>query len=265
VATWRDLAPPLDIDGPRVRMGIVWGFVTTVACVAGTLPLAAVFALVALAAAGQTCQAWRRARTTKANSNSKRNREPYPPVAIGGAVLMTFGAAAGPPGVAAAALLTTVASLVVSRATFGNKRYDAILTAAIAFVVGASSASVIVTRERLGFAAALILLASVHVVEGSTFIIGSGARHRWEATAAAAAAVAALTLATSAVLVPPFRGASAWVFGAIAIACTGLGRRAASAVLPTPDAPVPALRRLDGFLITGAAWVLVGAAILDVR
>jgi hypothetical protein len=33
-------------------------------------------------------------------------------------------------------------------------------------------------------------------------------------------------------------------------------------VLPDPDAFAPALRRLDGFLVTGAAWFVLGAALL---
>jgi hypothetical protein len=243
---WRVLAPPLDIDGPRVRAAVAWALVTFVACTAGTFALALVFAFVAFVAASQSCAAWRRAGPA---------RRPYAPVATGGAVVLALSAMKGAAAVAAAIVLIGAASFVVSRVTFGGRRHDALLTAGIAAAAGASAAGVIAVRETLGFAAALVLLADVHFVEASGFLIGVGARHRWEAPIAGAASVAAMSLAASAVLVPPFRGASAWLVGAAAIALTPIGRRLASVVLPEPDAFAPALRRIDGFLVTAAAWL----------
>lgn len=245
----------LDIDGPRVRMGVLWFVISCTACLAGTSALAFVLAVVAFAAASQASAAWRRAHGTQ--------RAPYGPVVIGGAVLVTLGAIAGPVGMGAALLIALVACLVVGATPLGGRRYDALLSVALIVVVGISAASIVLVRQRFGFAVAVVLLADVHLIEGSNFLIGAGARHRWEGPVAGAAAVAAMSLAAAAVLAPPLRGASPWVLGAAAIACTGAGRRLTSAVLPDPDAAAPALRRLDGFLVTGLVWFLLATALLD--
>jgi len=237
-------------------MGAVWALVTFAAAVAGPLAVAVVFAGVALGAAGQSCMAWRKARW---------KRRAFPPVAIAGAVLMALAGSSGPAAVGAAAALAGVASLVVSRTRLGGRRYDGALTAAIALAVGISAAAVPVVRAELGFSAAVVLLLSVHVYEASAFVVGAGARYRWEGAAAGAASVAALSLATAAVLAPPFRGASAWVLGAVVVALVGAGRRAASALLPRPGAFAPALRRLDGFFVAGPVWAVVATLVLDVR
>jgi hypothetical protein len=279
-------------------MGLLWGAVTLMTTAAGPLAAAVVFAGVAVGAAGQSCMAWHAAATARSRRPSSRHpgprhhdplwsddpgfspgrrtkatvvdgsassREAFRPVAVGGAVLMALAGGSGPVAVAAATAITGVASLVVGRTRLGGRQYDALLTASIALTVGASAAVVPVVRAELGFTAAVVLLLSVHAYEASAFLIGAGSRHRWEGAVAGAASVAALALAAAAVLVPPFRGASAWVLGAVAIALTSAGRRAASAVLPTTDAFAPALRRLDGFLLTGPVWAVIAAALLDVR
>ena len=256
----RSLAPPIVVDGPRVRLGVLWGAVSLGALVAGGFASSLVFAAVALAAAGQASVSWYQPRPPK----RPPKRRPYRPVAVGGAVLIALAGAGGPVSVAAAAGITGVASLVVRQTRLGGKRYDPLLTAAIALGVGIAAAVVPVVRDRLGLSAAFILLLTIHAVDGSTFLIGSGARFRWEGRVAAAAAVAVLSLAASAVLVPPFRAASPVVLGAIAVVLAPLGPRVASALLPKTTAFAPALRRIDSLLVAGPVWALVGSFLLEV-
>ncbi|HEX7166838.1 MAG TPA: hypothetical protein VF230_07645 [Acidimicrobiales bacterium] len=244
---------PIDVDGPRVRLGVAWATVALVAVLAGPASAAAAFAAVALGAAGQACRAWRRSR-----------RRPYRPVAIGGAVLVAVAGAVGPVAVAAAALVAGVAAVAVAQVRVGGRDWDRTLTAAIALVVGAGAAAVPVVRGELGATAALVLLLTVFVAEASTFVVGSGARTTWDAPIAAMAAVGALSLGVAAVLVPPFRGSSPWALGALSAVTVPLGPRLASTLLPRARAFAPALRRIDGFFVTAPVWAVVARVMLDV-
>lgn len=250
---WTDLAVPIDVDGPRVRLGVAWATVAVVAVLVGPVSAAVVFAAVALGAAGQACRAWRRSRRT-----------PYRPVAIGGAVLVALAGAAGPVAVAIAAVLTGVAAVAVSQARVGGRDWDRALTAAIALAIGAGAAALPVVRGELGATAALVLLFTVLVAEASTFVVGSGARTTWDAPIAAMAAVGALSLGVAAVLVPPFRGSSPWALAALSAVTVPLGPRLASALLPRARAFAPALRRIDGFFVVAPVWAAVARVMLDV-
>lgn len=248
------LRPPIDIDGPRVRLGLVWGAVAVVATATGAVAAAVAFAAVALGAAGQACRAWRR-----------EPRRPYRPVAVAGAVLVALSGAGGPVAVVAASVITGVAALGAAQARLGRREWDATLTAAIALVAGVASAGVPLARSELGATPALVLLGTVLLAEASWFVVGSGARTGFDAPVASTAAIGAVSMAVAAVLVPPFRGASPWVLGAVAAVLVPLGPFVASMILPRANAFAPALRRIDGFLVVSPVWVLVAAAILDLR
>ncbi|HEX4979749.1 MAG TPA: hypothetical protein VFV35_06770 [Acidimicrobiales bacterium] len=246
------LRPPLDTSGPRVRLGIVWGVVAGLAAALGALPAALVTSGVALGASGQACRAWRR-----------HGRHPNRIAAIGASVLVTLSASAGAGAMVAAVcfVVAVAAGTVVLRPE--APRRDARLAAAIGIVVGVASAGLPLARHELGATPALVLLATVLVGEASWFIIGSDARRRFEAAVASSAAIGVVGLATASVLVPPFRGASPWVLAAVGAVLVPLGPPVASTVLPRPDARVPALRRVDGFLLVAPVWVLVGSALLE--
>jgi hypothetical protein len=248
-----ELLPEIDVHGPRVRLGLVWAAVTSLAVAAGTVPTALVLAPVALAAAGQTCRTWRK----------DEQRRPYRPVAVGGASLCVLAAIAGPLAVTAAAVLTAVTAFAASFLRWGRRDWDPMLTIAIAVLIGAGTAAPVVARDRLGLVPALALLAWILAIDASTFIVGSGAGRKWEGIVAGAASAGALGLAVAAVLVPPFRGLSPVVLAAIPALLVPAGTMAASALLGRDEAPVPALRRLDAFLVAGPVWLVAAAVLLD--
>ncbi|HVM10808.1 MAG TPA: hypothetical protein VM345_20265 [Acidimicrobiales bacterium] len=250
----RHLRPTVDIDGPRVRLGVIWAAIAFSATALGPTPAALVFAAVALGAAGQACRAWRR-----------QARRPYRPVAIVGAVVIALSSVAGPIAVTAAAVVTAIAAVTAAQLQFGQRAWDAPLTIGIALVAGIAAAVVPLARGEVGAAAALVLLLTVFAAEASWFLIGAGARRSIDAPIASSAAVLVVSILVAAVLVPPFRGASPWLLGAIAALLAPLGPFLASAVLPRPDAFAPALRRIDGFALVGPMWVLVASAVLDLR
>ncbi|HVF32244.1 MAG TPA: hypothetical protein VM933_04320 [Acidimicrobiales bacterium] len=250
------LLPPVDVDGPKVRLGLAWAAVTTVAALAGAFALALVFAAVALGAAGQATRTWRR---------RPGGRRPYRPVAVAGAVVCALAGAAGPLAVAAAAVVSAVAAFAAQQFGFGGQAWDARSTTAIAVLIGAGAAAPSLVVDQLGVIPALVLLLTVHAVDAGTFVIGSGASRPWEGPLAGAACAAATSVAVAAIFVPPFRGASPWVLGAVVALLVPAGAMAASTLLGArDDAPVPALRRLDAYLVTGPVWALLGRLLLDV-
>lgn len=253
--TLKTLAARVDVDGPRVRLGLAWAVVTTFAVAAGAWWAALVFALAAAPAARQACRTWRRSR-----------RRPALPVAVLGAAALPIAAAAGPLAFGAGSVLVVVAALV-------SPRVPALhppsvpphlgLTLAVPLLVGSAAAAPVVTRAELGVAPALALLAFCHGHDLAAFIVGSGAASPWEGWVASVATVGALTLAVAAVLVPPFRGASPWQLGALAAVLAPLGPLAASTLLGDRRARVPALRRIDVLVVLGPVWAAAAAALLD--
>ena len=246
------LLPPVDVDGPRVRLGLAWAAVSTVAVLAGPVATALVFAAVALAAAGQSCRSWR-----------ERGERPYRPVAVLGATVCALAGSAGPMAVVAAAVCTAVAGYAATLLRWGRRDWDARATIAIAVLVGVGAASPAVIRDQLGVVPALAFVAWVHAIDASTFIVGSGASNRWEGPVAGAATAGAIGLAVAAVLVPPFRGVTPWLLAAVAALLVPAGTMAATTVLGRDEAPVPGLRRLDAFVVVGPVWALLGRLLLD--
>ncbi|MEA3075254.1 MAG: hypothetical protein QOF60_162 [Actinomycetota bacterium] len=293
VAAVGGLVPAVDVEGPRVRFGLAWAAVTTVAVMAGAWPTALVFAGVALAAAGQTTQSWRLPRRPRfrtpmpprgdsivqkpeelASGRANRWRDfgrppevgayhagvtPTPGVAVFGAVGCALAGGIGPGAVLVVALGTVVAAVVVDRER-------ARTTIAIALTIGLAAATPAIVRGQLGAVPALVLLFTVHAVDASAFVIGSGASNRWEGPVAGAAAAAAIGLAVAAAFVPPFRGVTPWVLAFTVATLAPVGGVAATALLGGRDeTPVPALRRLDAWLVAGPVWAVVARLVLDLR
>lgn len=250
------LLPPVDIHGPKVRLGLAWAAISTLAVLIGPVATAIVFAGVALAAAGQTCRTWR--------SKRREDPRPYRPVAVIGATVCALAGSAGPLAVVAAAFFTAVAGFAASQLRWGRRDWDARTTVAIALVVGVGAASPAVIRDQLGVVAAFAFLFWVHAIDASTFIVGSGASNRWEGPVAGGATAGAIGLAVAAVLVPPFRGLSPWVLAAVVALLVPAGTIAATALLGRGEAPVPGLRRLDAFVVAGPVWALLGRLLLEV-
>lgn len=252
---WAQLVAPLDIDGPRVRLGVAWAAISFVAVAAGSVPTAIVFSGVALGAAGQSCRSWRR-----------RRHRPHRPVAVGGAVAIALAGAIAPWAVAAAAALTTAAAAGLRWAPPGLRGpHDPHprTTTAIALLIGAGAAAPAVVRDHLGVLPALVLITMVHCFDASTFIVGSEARSPWAGWAAGTASAAAVALAVAAILVPPFRGPSPWLLALVVAVLVPVGGMAGSAVLGRRDARAPALRRIDSLLLAGPVWALVASLVLD--
>ncbi len=240
------LAPAVDVDGPRVRLGVAWAVVTTGALIISPYALALWLAVVGVLACWQASTTWRRERA-----------RPLRQAAVAGGVL-PIAALAGPLAVGIAAALLGL----VAVAALGLDRERVATTVAIGWSVGAATAAPVVVAGRWGAAVAGVLLFSGFVYDASAYIVGSGTMHRWEGVAAGVASVASLSLAVAAVLVPPFRGASPWILGGVAAVLLPLGPLAATTLLGHGGATIAALRRVDSLLLAGPVWAVTAALLL---
>lgn len=237
-----------EVSGPHARLGALWFAVSMAALAAGRLPFAVLLAACAGVAAAQAARSWR------------ARPRPAVPVAGGGAAVLVLAAASGPVAVAAAAAL--VAVLVAAGAVVGGEqRADPVLTLVIAGTVGLAGASPVLLLHR-GLVPVFVLLVFAAVHDAANYVVGTGARSAWEGPAAGAASIAAVTLGVAAVLVPPFRGPTPWVLGAVAIVLAPVGPYVGSALLGRRGARVPVLRRLDSLLVLAPVWSLVAALII---
>jgi len=242
----RSLAPADDVDGPRVRLGVAWAAVTTIALVLSPIALAVWMAVVAAGAAWQATTTWRRQRD-----------RPLRQAAIA-CCLLPLGALAGPLAVGVAAVAMALAAVAV----LGHERGRIVTTLAIGWSIGAATAAPVVIAARWGVTVAAVLLFASFVYDASAYIVGSGTLHRWEGVAAGIASVASLSLAVAAVLVPPFRGASPWILGGLAALLLPLGPLAATALLGRGRPSVAVVRRVDSLLLAGPGWAAVAALVL---
>jgi hypothetical protein len=249
VAHLKALAVQPEVVGPHARLGLVWAAVTLVALFAGPVWLAVWLAPVAGVAAIQAAASWRR-----------RSRSPAAVLAGVGAALITLAAAAGP--LVAAVAVTAVGVAAFANALVpGGRHSDPALTLAITGALGLAGAAPVLVRGD-GLIPALVLLTFASVHDAGAYVVGSGAATAWEGPAAGMASIGAVTLAVAAVFVPPFRGASPWLLGALAAGLAALGPYLGSALLGDRRARVPALRRMDSLLLLGPLWALAAAALI---
>lgn len=259
----RALSPPVDIDGPRVRLGLLWAASAIAALAVGPLALGALLAAVAVTAAAHACSSWR-----------TRPRRPVRAAAVVPAAFLPLAAAFGIAPLAAAAAVGVIAAvllwrqdLVIVRKRAATSAADAVRpdlarSLAIGLTCGAAAASPILLAHLRTGPIAFVLLAYAFVYEMSAFLIGSGARSRWEGPAAGLAAIGSATIAVAALLVPPFRGVTPWALGALAMITAPLGPLAATLLLGDRTASAPALRRLDVFIVLGPVWTMAAIATL---
>ena len=240
-----------DVDGPHVRLGLLWAVITFPLALAGPVFLAPWMAVNALVAAGNISRSFR-----------KSDRPgPVAPVAVFGAAVLPLVAAFGVVAVAAAAVAVALAAVVAARQPQQGTTVDVRLAMLVPIVVGLAAASPVVLRAD-GVTPALVLLAFVCVYDASVYVVGSGAANAWEGPTAGAAFIAALTLLVAAVFVPPFRGVSPWLLGFLAAVLAPVGPYVASALLSEPGFKAPGLRRLDSLIVLGPLWTVAALALL---
>ena len=237
-----------DVDGPRIRLGLGWAALVAVALLTGPVrpyALAVVFGGAAGMAAFQIVECWR---------DRYPGADPW--LAAAGAAILSVAGAVDVRVLGIATMLLVVIALVAAILHPGGGIpivASAGQTVLAAGPVGMAAASVAITA-RYEIGAVIVLVVLVGVYEASDYIVGSGAASSLEGPLAGIIAMAAVTLPVVFLEVTPWRGADAWLFTALAAVCCPIGQLVASGLLPDPDSPAPALRRIDSFLVLGPLW-----------
>ncbi len=166
------------------------------------------------------------------------------------------------PGIVVLALpvLAIVAALFVPRV---RRRTSPIIAAGVtlrcALPAGVAAAGV-VYLARAGSGTALIFVLLVSAYDLGSFLAGAESPSPIPGIFIGAVTTLSLTLAlyvasVIAIEVPPFEGTvAAWIFGGMIAVFAPLGSIVASLCLPTARTWVPALRRLDAYILTAPLW-----------
>ena len=241
----RRYAVVYDIEGPKVRLGVLWFVVVLGALAVGPLPAALVYGGAAAAAGAQAARAWKR-----------RPPRPNEVVAAAMAGAMAVGACLGAGGAGLAVLAGVTAALVVAGADTRSGNHlvaDAGWTIQCALFPGLAAMSVVLlARLDQGSAIALLLLVSAY--ETGDYIVGSGAANPYEGPAAGLSAIVVVTFIVSTLPISTLSFGEAWLFGGMVGVLAPMGQLFASALLPAADAPASGLRRLDSLLLAAPAF-----------
>lgn len=241
-----------DTRGPKVRLGFSW-FVAVAGAVLlevsgyGLWALAVLYAAVAGVAGLQTARAW-----------SVRREHPNVIVAGVAAAAAPLGAMlnTGLAGVAVVGLaVASIGAALLERSVGRDPVVDAGFTVRCGLFAGLAATSVVlVAREEIG--AAIALLALVSMYEMGDFLVGSGSANAFEGPIAGMVGVAALSFGLSVIVPPPFTDpAQVLLFGGLVALMAPIGQLAASAILPRSGSHAPALRRVDSLIVVGPVWL----------
>lgn len=240
----RRLAVVYDIEPPHVRLGIAWFVVVVGALAMGVLAVAVVFGVAAALAAYQSARCW-------------RLRPPDRPdhilaALVAGAMSLAATLSVGAIG---ACMLAGVAAALFRAFTDTKGPFvrSASRTLLCSLWPGGAAAGM-VTAYRFELWTAVALLLAVSAYETGDYLVGSGARTKFEGPIAGAVATMVVVLTVAAVGLPPFEIDNAVQFGLLAAILAPAGQIVGSLVLPAAAAPAPALRRLDSWLLLAPTW-----------
>ncbi len=246
---------PPDTGGPRVRVGLLWFFLALAAVTGGRWWTSTLVALVAAAAGYQTARAWAIARARAAVSEDG----PIPigagrvPALLSGVLAAAVPVAAGY-GIGASGVALLVAAAVAGAVYLGVGA-EVGATVAIASILPALAAASIVLALQVDLWAALFLVLAVSLYDAGNFLLGADAAGRWEGPVGGVIGALAVTFTMATIDVPPLDRPEWWIAGVVVAGTCAVGQWVVSALLPTPTTWVPALRRLDAYIVSGPAFV----------
>ncbi|MGH9188326.1 MAG: hypothetical protein ACRD0U_21375 [Acidimicrobiales bacterium] len=239
------MAVVYDIEGPHVRLGIAWFVVSAAAVLAGPITTGVLYGIACGAAGLQMSQCWRRRRVPV----DRR-------VAGIGAAALPLAAALHTIVLAVALLALAAGAYYIALVVIQSKRPPLVDTGYLlqcSILPGLVGAGMVLT-VRYSTLCALALLLLVSTYESGDYLIGSGARNRFEGPIAGIVAVAVFTFAVGTPGLKPLDFPSVFAFGAGVAVLAPAGQLLASALLPSAAAPAPALRRIDSLLLVAPAW-----------
>lgn len=240
-----------DVDGPKVRLGVLWFVASVGACLLARPLLALVMATAAALAADQVVRFHDPAASTGWRALLE---DPPRLVAVLGAAGLPLAAAAGSDTLAGAMAAATMLGFLAA----GGRGVLPVFTS---MQLGLAAASPVLLH-RLGIAAALFLLLLVAAYDAGDFLVGTGAGTTWEGPVAGVAAVAVVGFATTVLTPRPLLEEGAATLALLVAMLAPLGPPLASVLVGDGRRPARYVRRLDSLLIAGPVSAYVLSALL---
>jgi hypothetical protein len=245
-------------------MGALWFFLALAAVTAGRWWTAALAALVAAVAGYQVTREWILAGVDEAEAvdadaaGSPERTDRAPRVRRTPALVAALLAAGAPlaagygTGAAGLVLLGAAATAGLVRLAGGARAGSAVAIGAI--LPGIAAASIVLALQ-VDLWAALFLVLAVSFYDAGSFLMGSDAAKPWEGPVAGILGTLAVTFTMSTIKVPPMDRAQWWVAGVCLVLTCVPGQLVTGWFLPEPTSRVPAMRRLDAYVIAGPVYL----------
>ncbi len=217
------------------------------------------WAVMALWAAAAAAAAWQMS-TAWVQSDRAFNLPPWTPhLAAGGAVVLCASAGVGTS--LAGLALIVVPILVVGVVMVSGRKPAAAGAAVIGMVLASIPALSVILIARYETWAAIFLVVAVSFYDAGYFIGAAESSSRLEGPVTGAIGLLAVTFAASAFEAAPFDRATAWVAGVMILLACPLGQMLTAVELPRLDSEVPAMKRLDAYLVAAplmlaAVWAM---------
>lgn len=242
-----------DINGPRVRLGVLWFLLAMAAVTSGRVWIALLCSGVSAVAGYQLTRLWNSQRKAPKRSKGSAKNAPDPgnglvlDTVISGTLPLLAGYSTGATGLG----FIVAPFLVIAMHTVRGGNFSAAVPTLIGSLLPPIGAVSIVLAVRFNLWAGLFLVVAVSLYDAGSFLHGAESSSRWEGPAAGIIGVMAATF-TMAVFHPnPLTPVSAAISGVIIAITCPLGQMLASRFLPRPDAKARGLRRLDAYLVAG--------------
>lgn len=237
-----------DVEGPRVRLGILWFVGAMAALVLGSVTTTFFFGLAFAAAGSHALRTWR-----------ARGAPVDPRVALLGVAVVVVAAGFDPRLMGAGVLVLAAGAVALAASELDEgegparalARASLVLQSALPTAV-AGGCLVLLADLEIWAAVSLLLLTSAY--ETGDYLIGSGSANAVEGPLAGAVAVVVVTMVVAALGFPPFDVGEAVAFGVVVAPCALAGQLLASVMLPHSRAFAPALRRVDSLLLAAPLW-----------
>lgn len=237
-----------DVDGPRVRLGILWFIGAMGAFTIGVPAVVVYFGVAFAAAASHSTRTWR-----------ARGYGTDPRVALCATAGVVVASAFGSQAMGAAVLVLVAVAMVASSGEAGSSsgiegfvaRTGLLLQTTLPTSV-AGGCLVLLADLEIWAAISLVLIVSAY--ETGDFLIGSGASNAVEGPVAGFAAVVVTSLAVAASGVSFESVVTAMIFGLAVAPLAFAGQLVGSGILPHSRAFAPALRRVDSLLLAAPFW-----------
>lgn len=245
-----------DIDGPKVRLGILWFAASIGAAVVSQLLLAALLGAAAAFAADQVVRLQDR-------GTGKVLEDPVRLPAVLVAAALPLAAVGGVDLLLAATAAATIAVLVhrIWSGPVGGAVGDVglILGGAIPFGLAAASPVLLAV---LAPSAAIVLLVLVAAYDAGDFLVGSGSGTPWEGPVAGVLAVTACGFGAWTLAPAPLDGDGVLALLAATAVLAPLGPPAASVLIGDGRRPARFVRRLDTLLVLGPVAAFAAAGVV---